>query len=164
QVPRFAGRSLRCLSRRAIDAALEMGVAESAAAALGYLEPVPGFRQVADKLPGIDVMHHRAARHHHVQVFARLPALVVAGAGLAAGGAIFAADPEVGKRIGTGLCHQVDATAAAAVTPVRSALFNIFFAAKAERTVAAVAGVHADGRLVYEFHGCSLSWMHTKNP
>src|SRR5690606_37181565 len=135
-----------------IDAALEMGVAESAAAALGYLEPVPGFRQVADEFPGVDVMHHRAARHHHVQVFTRLPALVVAGAGLAAGGAIFAADPEVGKGIGAGLRHQVDATAAAAVTPVRAALFDIFFAAKAERTMTAVASMDTDRRLVYELH------------
>ena len=50
----------------------------------------------------------------------------------------------VDQRIDVAVCQRIHAAAAPAVAAVRAALFDVFFAAKAGRAVAALAGKYFD--------------------
>jgi hypothetical protein len=59
---------------------------------------------------------------------------------------------KIGERVEAFLPDQVNAAAIAAITAIRPAAWNEFFAPKRQRAVAAGTGFDSDGSFINEFH------------
>jgi hypothetical protein len=63
-----------------------------------------------------------------------------------------ACKPIFDQRIEIAIGLRVDAAAAAAIAAARPAAWDVLFTPERGDAVAALAGVHFDGRFVYELH------------
>src|SRR5690554_3943253 len=115
--------------------------------------------QVEQLLARFGIQNGGAHRHSQGDV-GRSGAVLV---GAAAVFAIFApmqtGVAEVDQCIDVAVGYSVNAAAASAVAAVRAALRYEFFAAKAGRAIAALAGNDFDGGFVDEFHGTAFCMM-----
>ena len=152
----LARRTLSRLARRAVGTALESRVTEPATPARGDHLSLPHFGQVADDFTGIDIPDDRAAWNLHVQIIARLACLVATGTGLSAFRTELPRHTKIGERIHGRVCDHVNTAAVTAIAAVGSALFNVFFTAKTQAAVPAIACLYADCRFIDEFHCLSL--------
>ncbi len=156
QVAPFAGRSIGRLPGRAVRTTLEPSVAEAAASTFGHHLPLARLGQVANQFTGVHVMHDRAAWNHDVKILARPARLVTAGAWLPAFGPKLPRNTEIRECVHRRVCDKINAAAMTAVAAVRTAPLDVLLAPEAQAAVAAVAGLHANGCFVDEFHGLSL--------
>src|SRR5690606_35530968 len=160
QVPRLAGLAARELPRRPVHAALERGIPAASAAAARDEQAIARRDEIAEQLVGVEIEDLRADRHGDEQIGARRAGHVPAAARLAALGLEAPLDTEVRERAHAFLRDQIDAPAGAAVAPVGAALRDVLLAAKADRAVAAAAGLDANISLVDELH----DWSSLQDP
>ena len=122
-----------------------------------------GLGQVADEFARVDVVHDGATGYFDVEVLAGTTRLVATRAAVATFGAEFSGNAEIRQRVEALIGHEVDTADVTAVTAVGAALLDVFFTTKTQAAVAAVAGLHADGGFVDEFHRDSLA-VNAKDP
>jgi hypothetical protein len=127
-------------------------IAESAAPALGYLQPLPCSSQVAQEFAGIDIFDKRATGNINFEIFSGATRHVATGATLPALRAKSPCDAKICKRIHRLPGNQVDAATISAVAAIRPAFRDKFLAAETQTTVATVARLNPYGRFVDEFH------------
>ena len=141
--------------RRAIGARREMRVAQTATPATRDHGRVAGAHQV--RRQAIVAAHQRARRHGDRQVLPGLAMLARPASGAALVSTEVSAASELEQRRDAGLRHQVDASAAAAVTTVGAAQRHEFFAPERDDAVAAVSSLHPDARFVdVDAHGLCM--------
>jgi hypothetical protein len=70
-------------------------------------------------------------------------------------------EPIVHQRIQVGVANKVDTAAIATITAVGPTFGDIFFPAKAQTTVATLAGLYSDTGFIYKFHNRFL-WDATR--
>src|SRR5690606_5448169 len=133
-------RTGRGLAGRAVGRALEMHVAQAAAATLRHEQALAVAGQVADHLVGIDAVHRGAGRHGDQHVLATLAVHLPAHAVLAALGSELLLVAEVDQGVEVLVGDQVHAAAIATVATVRPTQRNELLAPETHAAVAAVAG------------------------
>src|SRR5690606_16301694 len=111
----------RALARRAVDAGLEVDVAEPAASAARDQHLLAVLVEVGDQLAGLPVGDDRTHRHAQHDVLAALAVAVRPAAVLAALGAEMARVAIVDQRVEVAVGLRVDAAAPPAITAVRPA-------------------------------------------
>jgi len=147
---RLAGLALLGEAGRAARGGCELGVAAPAAATAADDHALSRLDEVGDDAPVIGTANQSAdgeADHHIGAVSAVLALAAAAAAGF---GAVVVLTGEVnqGAKMGVGYDDHVPAVAAAAA--VRPPSRDVLLVSKADDTVAAVASLHLDFRLVYE--------------
>ena len=149
----FAGTEL---PRRAVDARLEVKVAEPAFATLRehcfLLVPC----KISDDLAGIGIGDHGADRHPQHDVVGAMAVLVGAASVLALFCAMNACEAVIDQRVDVAIGDGEDAAALAAVAAVGTAAWNVLLAPEARSAPATVAGNDFDDRFVDEFHGVTI--------
>ena len=140
------------LARRAVDARLEVHVAEAALAAAREQRALAVPGEVGDQIAGFLVADHGAHRHAQLEVAPGGAVAVLAQAAGAVLGAVDAREAVVDQRVDVAVGPRPDAAAAAAVAAVGPAVPDVLLAAKVRGAVAALAGVHLDLRFVDELH------------
>src|SRR5690606_15934867 len=127
-----AGRAGGGAARGAVGGALEVDVAEAALPALGHLQALAVFGEVADGLVGVDAGDHGADRHADHHVLATLAIHLPAHAILAALGAEDALVAEVDQGVEVLVGLQPYAAAGTAVAAVGPAQRDELLAAEAD--------------------------------
>ena len=138
--------------------ALEMNVAETAAAAFGHDEFLIRLAQVGEKMlfiPALDI-NHGANGQMQDQIFALSPIHLAAHSVLAVLGRVMTLQTEVVQREQSAIGAQNDRAAVAAVAAVRAALGNKFFPAEMDAAAAAVSGLYGYPCFIDESHGKPL--------
>ena len=92
--------------------------------------------------------------HSQDDVFRRSAILIATAPVLTAFGPMQTGVAIVDQRVDVAISDRNHAAATAAITPVRATLGDIFFAAEARHSVAAVTSDHFNSSLVDEFHRC----------
>jgi hypothetical protein len=151
-MPGFTLCSVRELSRRTINAALEARIAEATSTAFGDLLPLSRFGQITNNLAGVDIMYNRPGWHQNVEIVAGTTGLIPAGTAGTALGLKPPGNPKISQGIERIVRDQVDASTVPAIATVRPTPFNVLLTPKTQRTVTAVPRLHANTCLVDEFH------------
>jgi hypothetical protein len=151
-MPGLAGRPVGRLAWRTVHATLESGIAKTALAALRDHLPFAVFGQIANNFAGIYVVYHRATWNPHFEVVAGATGHIAPRTTLAILGAKFSRHAKIGERIHRCVSDNVNAAAMAPIATVGSTALDIFFAAKTEAAVTAVAGLDSYGCFIDEFH------------
>src|SRR5579859_4617146 len=140
----FAGLAPRELARRAVDARLEVHVAETALPAAREERPLAVLSEVSHQVARLLVADHGADWHAQFDIRAAAAVAVGAHPFHAALGAVDAVEAIVDERVDVAVGARPHAAAAPAVAAVRPAVANVLLAAKRRRAVAPFAGVDLD--------------------
>src|SRR5207302_979795 len=156
----LARRAARELARRAVDARLEVQVAEAALAAAREQRALAVAGEIGHQRAARRVADHSAHRHAQLDVAARPAVAVGAGALAALLRAVDAREAVVDQRVDVAVGARPHAAAAAAVTAVGAASRHVLLAPERSGAVTALAGVYLDLRFVDELHGPEMKKPH----
>ena len=135
--------------------ALEVGVAQAAAAAPGDDGLLADRDEVGEQLAGLVVVHGRTGRDLEDEILARLPVAARLGAAAAGRGLEVVAVLEVAQRGLTGVHAQVDRTPAPAIPAVGAAARDVRLLAEGRGPVTTIAGADPDLHAIEEHRGHS---------
>jgi hypothetical protein len=122
----------------------EILVAATAAPTLRNQDALPGDGKIRDGFASFFVVCERADGNLQDHVAAGVAGAVGAFAVAAAIGFEFAIVAITEKRVVVGIRFEIDAAAVAAIASGRTAARNVFFTAKRDAAVAAIARLHQD--------------------
>jgi hypothetical protein len=110
--------------------------------------------EVKKPLVSFSVVDFSPDGHSQDNVFSRGAILVTTSSVLAALGPMQAGVAIIDQRVDITISDRNDAATTAAITPVRTALGDVFLSAEARHPIAAVTSDHFDASLIDEFHRC----------
>ncbi len=148
----------RALTRSAVDARLEMQVAQTTLAAPGNQCPCAFPIQIRHRLAAVQLADDRPHRHAQHHVFAALAVTICTAPVLAMLGTEDAGIAIVDQGIEIAVGNGPDTASPATIATIRPTTRHIFLAPERGRTITPVAGDHLDFSFVKKFHGiCPLS-------
>src|SRR5579862_4342572 len=141
------------VARRAVGRAFATRIAETAVAAMRQHDALAEFSQIREQRLAIFFVNLRTDRHfeHHVGAVGAMAILAHAAAAVLGHEMLLVAVVDQRVEAVDRLRHHV--AAIAAVTAIRPAIFDEFFAPERHAAVAAVAGANVNLGFVEEFHG-----------
>ena len=144
------------MARRLIGAAFEMGVAETAIAALQKQHAFAGLRQIADQGFAVFFQNLGARGHAHDRIVTAGARHILAHAGQTVFGADMLLIAVVDQGVEIVHRHGPDIAAAAAIAAIGAAKFDELLTPEGDATIAAIAGANVDLGFVEEFHAASF--------
>ena len=129
-----------------------MDIALATAPTLGNQQALAVLGEITNLLGGFHVHDNGADRHANGGIAACLAGHLPAHAVLAALGAKLALVAKIDQGVQAFVGDQPDAAAGRAITPIRTAKWNEFLAAKADAAIAAIAGLDANTGFIDELH------------
>ena len=129
-----------------------MQVAKTALTAFGKKGLLTVFVQVGNRLTGIQVGNHRSDRNTKFNIGCASAVAVTAAAVFTVLRLEFTCVAIVDQSIQISVCNCVNRAAAAAVSAVRAAFWNKFFASEGSNAVSALTRKNFNFRFIYKFH------------
>ena len=152
QKPLLARFALRRLPGRAVDAALEVKVPQATLSTPRQDFALAVANQIEQAFVGLSIMDFGTNRHAQDDVIRSSAVLVTAAPMLSTARPMQARIAVIHQGIDVAVGNGDHTAAAPAITTVRTALGDVFFATKARHAIATVAGNDLDSSLVNEFH------------
>ena len=129
-----------------------MQVAKTALTAFGKKGLLTVFVQVGNRLTGIQVGNHRSDRNTKFNIGCASAVAVTAAAVFTVFCLEFSCIAVVDQSIQISVCYGINRAAAAAVSSVRTAFRNKFFASEGGNAVSALTRKNFNFRFIYKFH------------
>ena len=152
EIALIARRPHRLLTRSTVYGRFETGVTQTVPAAFGDHQTLTVLGHIAHRLAGPLVDYTGSYRHFHRHVFTAFTGTVAALAVLPALGAERLLKTIVDQGVQVFVRFKPDVAAITTVTAVRAASRDIFFAAEANATIAAIACYDQDRCFINKLH------------